>query len=154
MIRIENYIESQYIEVLSFENIEYISLYESIPHEKLKLIFSSLHAQYISLFRIMNDRLPTRSHEAHFWAEPSRELIHIIDITNGLLRALKDSAYSFHIDDYYLNTIHYCETFLSGSGGSTIPTNTEKIELYYTIPIFIMSSTITIDNQPIKKITN
>ncbi|EHW7496083.1 protein kinase family protein [Listeria monocytogenes] len=146
MIRIENYIESQFIEIQSFKNIEYISLYESIMHEKLKVIFSSLHKQYILLFKSMNTRLPTKNDESYFWAESSRELINIIDITKNLLYGLKDSEYAFFIDEYYFKVICNCEKFLSGSGGSTIPVNTEKITVYYTIPIFTMSSTISIDN--------
>lgn len=148
MQRFANYIESQYREIASFENIEYLSLYESIPNERLKVIFSTLQSQYISLFKLMNERLPTTDHAAHFWAEPSRELIQTIEITNDLLRALKNSPYSFFVDDYYLKIIHHCETFLSKGGGSSIPPHTEKVELYYTIPIFVMSSIKSIDNQP------
>ncbi|WP_275344016.1 protein kinase family protein, partial [Enterococcus faecium] len=95
----------------------------------------------------MNDRLPTKEYEAHFWADPSRDLLKVIDITNGLLRALNTSPLSFQLDDYYSKIISFCETFLSGSGGSLIPPHSEKIELYYTLPIFFMSSTATINKQ-------
>lgn len=47
MERIENYIYSKYVEISSFEDIEYISLYEDIPHETLKNIFKFARSIYL-----------------------------------------------------------------------------------------------------------
>ena len=47
----------------------------------------------------MNGRLPTKNYVAHFWAEPSRELINTIDKIETLQRRLKNSKYAFEIED-------------------------------------------------------
>lgn len=79
-MNIENYIESQYRELLSCSqiNAEYSDLYKSFRNQKLREILMTLHHDLVGLFRTMNERLPTGEHEAHFWAEPSRDLIKII----------------------------------------------------------------------------
>ncbi|MBC2225348.1 protein kinase family protein [Listeria seeligeri] len=148
-MRVENFIESQYRELGVNESIEYLELYTHIEHEKLQLIFSSLHSNFISLFKSMNDRLPTKEYVSHFWAEPSRDLIRMIDITQSLYRALKSTKLAFVIDEYYNSVIENCNTFLSSSGGSEIPAHMDKIELYYTIPIFQPSNVIVIDSNRI-----
>ncbi len=143
----ENYIESKYRELLQVGlNSEFSDLYEPVPNEKLKEVMMTLHYHLISLFRTMNERLPTNEYGAHFWAEPSRDLIRIIEITLGLYNSLKKSKYAFAIDKYYFNLITQCRDFLSSSGGSTLPPNMQKIELYYTIPIFEMSNSIAVKN--------
>tara|TARA_Y100000034_G_C6910321_1_gene424392 strand:- start:13535 stop:14119 length:585 start_codon:yes stop_codon:yes gene_type:complete len=142
----ENYIESQFRELQIADKLdpEFLDLYENIKYEPLKNVLASLHKQFTVLFRSMNDRLPTKKDGAHFWADPSRELIFVIDMVNGLVRCLKKSNYAFHIEEYYEKLIEKCESFLSGSGGSTLPEHMEKVILYYTEPIFIPNSTKTI----------
>lgn len=147
-MNIENYIETQYREILSNSSIEleFSELYIDIEHTKLHEILSTLHHNFISLFKMMNDRLPTKELEAHYWADPSRSLIKIIEITLGLYNALKNTKLAFEIDEYYFNLIKKCRSFLSSSYGSSIPSNMDKIELYYTIPLFTSKSIVTIDN--------
>ncbi len=147
-MNIENYIESQYREVVSPEtiNVEFADLYLAIEHIKLREILTTLHYKFISSFKLMNERLPTNDYGNHFWAESSRDLIKTIEITLGLYNALKASKNAFQIDDYYAEIIHKCRGFLNSSGGSPIPANMEKIQLYYTIPIFIPSNIVTITN--------
>lgn len=144
---IDNAIETHYRRLDGRLSNEYEELYESFNNEKLKLLFSTLHMMLINSFNAMNDRLPTTDMSAHFWADPSRELIESTEIIEALERSLKNSEYSFSIDEYYKNTFSLCKTFLSKSGGSSIPPNTEKIDLYYTIPIFNPKTTIVIENQ-------
>ncbi len=147
-MNIENYIESQYRQLISFGQInpEFADLYSMIEHQKLREILTGLHSNYISLFRMMNERLPTNENGAHFWADPSRQLINSIEITIGLFNALKSTKYAFEIDDYYFDLIKKSRDFLSSSGGSLLPANMPKVELYYTIPIFKSVSTITVNN--------
>lgn len=85
----------------------------------------------------MNSRLPTNQGTAHFWAQNSRELILAIESVKGLQRALADSEYMFEIDEYYNQILDKTYNFLSESNGSIIPAHMEKIELYYTIPLFL-----------------
>lgn len=146
-MNIENYIEAQYRELqLKGFNAEFSDLYEAVEHIKLREVMATLHYYFTTLFRTMNERLPTGEYGAHFWADPSRDLISIIEITLGLYNALKGSKYAFEIDDYYFNLIKKCRNFLSSSGGSTLPANMEKIDLYYVQPIFKMSKSIFVKN--------
>lgn len=145
-MNIENYIEAQYRELLSCSqiNAEYADLYKSVTHQKLREILTTLHHDFITLFKTMNERLPTGEVGAHFWAEPSRDLIKSLDIALGLHGALKASPLAFDIDNYYADLFNECRNFLSSSGGSQLPPNMRKVELYYTIPIFKPVSSITV----------
>ncbi|MES2802459.1 MAG: protein kinase [Bdellovibrionota bacterium] len=134
----ENYIKSQYYELKLREllNPEFLTLYKDIENETLKEIFASIHKHYITLFKRMNDRLPTGDYTANFWAAPSRDLIWIIDMTMGLYRSLQGSKDAFAIDDYYLKLLNQCQSFLNSSNGSILPAKMEKVILYYIEPIF------------------
>ena len=148
-MNIENYIESQYRELLSCSHInaEYSDLYKSFRNQKLREILMTLHHDLVGLFRTMNERLPTGEHEAHFWAEPSRDLIKRIEIIFSLVSSLKETPLAFQIDPYYLDLLTRCRDFLSSSGGSSLPPNMAKVELYYTLPIFLPLSSITISHK-------
>lgn len=146
-MNIENYIETQYRELTSKGlNSEFLDLYTTINNQKFREIMMTLHYYFISLFRTMNERLPSGEYGAHFWADPSRELINMIEITLGLFNNTKGTKYAFEIDTYYYEVIKKCRDFLSSSGGSTIPPNMPKIELYYIQPIFKMASVISVPN--------
>lgn len=67
-------------------------------------------------------------------------------MTIGLFNAVKGSKYAFEIDEYYDDLIRKCRDFLCSSGGSTLPPNMQKIDLYYVQPIFKMSTSITVNN--------
>lgn len=148
-MNIENYIESQYRELLSCSqiNAEYSDLYKSFRNQKLREILMTLHHDLVGLFRTMNERLPTGEHEAHFWAEPSRDLIKRIEIIFSLVSSLKETPLAFQIDPYYLDLLTRCRDFLSSSVGSSLPPNMAKVELYYTLPIFLPLSSITISHK-------
>lgn len=148
-MNIENYIESQYRELLSCSqiNAEYSDLYKSFRNQKLREILMTLHHDLVGLFRTMNERLPTGEHEAHFWVEPSRDLIKRIEIIFSLVSSLKETPLAFQIDPYYLDLLTRCRDFLSSSGGSSLPPNMAKVELYYTLPIFLPLSSITISHK-------
>lgn len=145
-MNIENYIEAQYRELQLNINIEYEDLYNGIEHYKLKEIFATLHYLFLSSYKMMNERLPTGDYTAHFWAAPSRGLIKAIEIAVGLQRTLKNSKYAFAFDPYYADLIKKSQEFLSISGGSIIPEHMDKVELYYTLPIFIMQNSVTVDS--------
>ncbi len=146
-MNVENAIETHYRKLTDSLSNEYEDLYEPISNKKLRILFSTLHTRLINLFDSMNQRLPTADDSAHFWADPSRELIQAIEIIEALERSLKRSEFSFSINEYYREKLNFCKTFLSKSGGSSIPANTEKMELYYTIPIFSPHNSIVIENQ-------
>ena len=147
-MNISNYIEAKYRELTSVNsiNLEFSELYDWVKDEKLKSILCTLHYNFLSLFRRMNERLPTNEYEAHFWADPSRELIQTIEITLGIYNVLKNSESAFEINEYYFGLIKKCREFLRKSGGSPLPPHMEEVELYYTIPIFTPSDTIIVEN--------
>lgn len=145
-MNIENYIESQYREIYSDLNIEFIELYKCFKSQKLQEIFATIHHLCVENYKLMNQRLPTRENGNHFWADPSRKLIFAIDIALSMQRTLKNSEYAFEIVDYYKEVFRKSEEFLSNSGGSQIPPNMEKIEIYYTMPILLPVNTIKIDS--------
>jgi len=101
-MNIENYIESQFRELIKSGQInpEFADLYAVIDHQKLREILTGLHYNYVSLFRKMNERLPTNENGAHFWADPSRQLINSIEITIGLYNSVKKTNFALDIDYY------------------------------------------------------
>jgi len=150
-LNIDNYIETQYRELQPNINMEYEDLYYGIDQSKLKEILATLHYIFLSSYKVMNERLPTAGNTAHFWAEPSRNLIKAIEIATGLQRTLKNSLSAFNFDPYYADLIKKSQGFLSNSGGSVIPEHMDKVELYYTVPIFIMQNSVTVDSVSHKK---
>ena len=148
-MNVENCIEAQYRELMecSEPNAEYADLYKTFTHPHLREILTTLHHDLILLFKRMNDRLPTGECEAHFWADESRELIRRLDIINGLFGALKGTPLAFNIDSYYADLFLKCRDFLRSSGGSELPPNMAKIDLYYMIPIFTPVSSVTVSHE-------
>lgn len=138
----ENYIAELKLELELTD--EYEDLYKSFSRNDIILILSTLHSSLLQLFKTMNNRLPTKDFCSHFWAEPSRNLIDIIDKIETLQRKLNKSEYAFKIEEYNKKIISKCNEFLSASGGSTIPENMDKIELFYATPIFIKSNSINV----------
>lgn len=146
-MNIDNYIESQYRELKDNINMEYIDLYKSFQSEKLREILSTLHYTLISNYKLMNKRLPTSDTTSHFWAADSRDLIYAIDMLYGLQNVLKDSGFAFKLDSYYAEIISVTKEVLSESGGSEIPAHMDKVQLYYTLPIFILQNTICTESK-------
>lgn len=148
-MKVDNLLESRIRELQSrnITNAEFEDLYAEIGNARLRTLFSWLHGELMLLFRTLNQRLPTDEYEAHFWADPSRELIFVIDNVLSLQGALKETEWAFSIDPYYDALIKRCRDFLSNSGGSAIPAHMEKIELYYLEPIFRLSESIVINNE-------
>lgn len=143
-IDIENFIEGQYRKCFQYTpysdcDQQYSGLYRDIPHVKMREIFTALHAELTSLFDQMNSRLPTGDTGEHYWADQSRSLITIIEIVRMLQSELKNTGFSFRVDDYYDVIFTNCSRWLSNSGGSLIPPHTEKVTLYYLKPIFMVA---------------
>ncbi|KNZ41682.1 protein kinase family protein [Acetobacterium bakii] len=143
-MNIENYVETKYRELLLNLNTEFIDLYTWFKYPKLEEVLATLHFIIINSFKKMNERLPTKEYTAHFWADPSRELLKAIDLSIGLQQALKSSTYSFNIDPYYIKLFTDSRKFLCTSLGSEIPPHMDKVELYFTSPIFVTNNPITV----------
>jgi len=121
--------------------------YQNIKYKNLSMIFSHWHYYLYELFKYMNSK--NHKNSKHFNAHESRELLEIIEQKETLFQILKDSEYSFYIDSHYEKVLNECKTFLVPSGGSPIPEDFKKIDCIdmEIKPIFIMNSTITINNQ-------
>ena len=144
MASLDNSIEIKYRELGVRINVEYIELYSGFSNHRVQEILSTLHSMLINNYNAMNDRLPTVDSTNHFWAENSRELLLAIDTINSLNRLLSKTENAFYIEPYYKKVIDSSRLFLKRSGGSTIPQGMDKIELYYTEPIFIKTDSVKI----------
>lgn len=134
--KLENTIETVYRELENILDVEYMQLYTGFSNEKLQLIFSTLHSNLTNLFTKMNTRLPTGNETDYYWADDSRALIKCFGLIAYLENGLQNTMYAFKLDQYYESVIKKCQKFLCKTYGSTIPAHMEKIELYYTIPVF------------------
>lgn len=144
--------------VSALEEIEYLDvypkysdIYNNINHEELRELLIKLHSNISESFKTMNSRLPTRSGIAHFWAEPSRTLLKCIEVSEDLYYKLKETDQPLQIDKYYFNLFRECESFLSFSGGSEIPPNMQKVNIYYKMPIYLLSNSIEIKSPMVNR---
>lgn len=133
----ENFIESLFRE-LSEQHLDYIELYSNIGNKKLSKILSTLHFKLVEELKLLNLRLPTYNESSYYHAEDSRKLLAVFEVVERLQTNLEQTQYKFELDKYYDEKIKNCKEFIVQYRGSIIPPNTPKIELYYTIPIFIM----------------
>ncbi|WP_196777538.1 protein kinase domain-containing protein [Malaciobacter marinus] len=123
---------------------DFLPFYADVKNDNIAYLFAYYHYKFNSLFNFMNSKLNSDNH--HYNADPSRELIAIIDDLESVSRELKNTKYNFNIDTNYLETIKLCKTFLLGSGGSPIPDNFKKVSIIEAKPIFHINSTITVEN--------
>ena len=114
--------------------------YEDITNSKLREIFAILHANFNYLFSFMNDKMDSNR---HYNADPSRDLKELVQYTKVLHANLKEE-YAFEINEYYEDVINKCASFLSSSGGSTIPEDFPPIEIIEHQPIFTLANTLTV----------
>lgn len=138
----KNAVTNAYRDLINDITPEYTFLYEDFENDNLRKIFSTLHYLLTRSYSTMNQLLPTQGYQEHFWAEDSRDLLKIIDIVDSLRGKLINSEFSFKLDDYYKELLIKSKGFLSKSGGSLIPENTDKITLYYEMPIFLHNNSI------------
>lgn len=108
---------------------------------KIRDIFGTWQHRLSFLFEFMNDKSKVNH---HFNAGESRDLIHITEQIFELIEHLKGSQFEFEIDPYVNSQLKYTSTFLTGSGGSHIPDDFQKIIVKKYDPIFFISKT-TID---------
>lgn len=71
-------------------------------------------------------------------------MLKCIDLIHSLKNGLRNTIYDFSIDSYYESILNICKTFLAQTYGSAIPPHMEKIELYYTIPIFRCNQNVAV----------
>ena len=124
-----NEIPDKYTESIN----KFLPFYTTIHNDDLAYLFAYLHFSYNSLFEFLNNKI---SVNRHYNADASRELIFVIDLYNKLDKSLNKTKYEFILDKKYLEILNICETFLSSSGGSSIPEDFLKIDIIEIRPIF------------------
>ncbi|MDD2291405.1 MAG: protein kinase family protein [Aliarcobacter sp.] len=139
--------ESNNISVNSMNEInKFLPYYKNINNDNLAYLFAYFHFKFNNLFEFLNYKIDVNR---HYNADSSRELISIINDERNLYNELKNSIYSFYIEEEYLNLINLCEPFLSQSGGSSIPEDFNKIATIKSRPIFYLNSTVNIKNSQV-----
>ncbi|HHV3593631.1 TPA: protein kinase family protein [Streptococcus agalactiae] len=127
--------------------IDYEHLYKESFDDRLSQLCSSLHHQLVETLRILNDSI---NGGRHFWADPSRDLIKAISLSNRFVNNLKNCGENVIIAEYYDKVFKICNDFLSSSGGSSVPDDMVEIEIYYELPIFEVSDIIQLPNNSLQ----
>lgn len=128
--------------------IDYEHLYKGKFDDRLCQLSSSLHYQLVETLRILNDSI---NGGKHFWADPSRDLIKVISLSNRFVNNLKNCGYNIKIVEYYDKIMERCNDFLSSSGGSSVPYDMMEVEIYYELPIFEVSDVVQLPNNSSQK---
>jgi eukaryotic-like serine/threonine-protein kinase len=89
-------------------------------------MFSVLHKGLNEHFDSINGRARSTR---HYWADPSRDLITLIDEINTDLYELKRAGVDVTFNPTYQEALDRCEPWLSPSGGSAVPEDFEQIKI-------------------------
>ena len=135
----EFFLKDKYEQYQIPEVVRTEALYENISNRYLKSLFAILQQEFNRLFKFMYGKS-----NGHYNAEESRQLIEYIKLYEDMEFVLKESDYSFKINENYKKLIEKCKTFLQNSGGSAIPNDLEQIRLLEYEPIFTMVRNIKI----------
>lgn len=106
---------------------------------RLSHTFAVLHKRLNEHFLSINGRADSTR---HYWAEPSRQLIELIREINQVLHDLNRAGDEFVLEETYERAIEYCTSWLSPSGGSTVPEDYRPVSLIQYEPIFVRNSSI------------
>lgn len=142
-------IERDYLNYFGKEfAIDYEHLYKDSFDDRLSQLCSTIHHQLVKGLRILNDSI---NGGRHFWAEPSRDLIQSISLSNRFVNILNNSGENVSIVEYYDKILKKCNAFLSSSGGSSVPDDMLEVEIYYELPIFEVSDVVRLPNNSLQK---
>jgi len=99
---------------------------------------ANLHGRLNGLFDFMNEKARVNH---HFNADPSRDLLNLIGEVRSTQAALKRIGISLALRDDYQSVLGYVSSFLTRSGGSSIPDDFVEISLVEYEPVFTSSVT-------------
>ena len=74
-----------------------------------------------------------------------QSLIFVIELINDLQNKLKNTENAFVLNEYYVEILKKCNGFLE-KRGSTIPSFMDRVDVYYSIPIFIKKDSVKIES--------
>ncbi len=145
-ININLFLDRKYKELELDKEIITEDLYDFVADPRLKYIFSVLHQEINSLIKFMFKKT-----NGHFNAEQSRKLLYYTQQYKDIKQVLKNTGNAFEIDKNYDRFLKRCNEFLMESGGSTIPDDLEKIDIFEYEPIFSFTSHVEIKSSPLNK---
>jgi hypothetical protein len=88
--------------------------------------FAVLHERLNQHFGSINGRARSTR---HYWADPSRDLLALIDELDDVVGSLKAAGHEVVFSAEYRAAVERCKPWLSMSGGSTVPEDFEPIQL-------------------------
>jgi eukaryotic-like serine/threonine-protein kinase len=101
-------------------------------------VFAVLHGQLNQHFDSINGRAKSTR---HYWADPSRDMLALIDELDDALVSLKVAGFEVVFAAEYRAAVDRCKEWLSMSGGSAVPEDFEQIRLIKFEPVFIRPET-------------
>lgn len=138
-VNIDYFLKQKFKEYELAGALRTVDLYYNIENQYLRHLFAILHQEFNRLFKFMYSKT-----NGHFNADESRQLIDYIELYEDMEYVLKNTAYSFTINDEYKKLINQCKGFLARSNGSEIPDDLNRINILDYEPIFFMKRTINI----------
>lgn len=109
--------------------------------EEFDKIFAYFHQEFDSYFDFLNQK---NNINKHYNAHESRMLMKLFDEFEELQYSLDEVGTSVVLDDSYKKAIETCRTFLTGSGGSTIPDDFTAIQLKKFEPVFTLPAKVVV----------
>lgn len=97
-------------------------------------MFAVLHERLNEHFTGINGRTASTR---HYWAEPSRDLLSLIQEIKTDLHILRRAGVDVELTDSYQDALERCRPWLSPSGGSTVPEDFEHIDVIAYEPVLI-----------------
>lgn len=138
-VNIDFYLKKRYEDIQIEKVLRLEELYNDIDNPKLRIIFATLHQEFNRLISFMYNKT-----NGHFNADESRALDYYINFFEDTKYTLKDTIYSFDLNEDYKKFLNDCTKFLSLSGGSTIPADLNRIRIIDYEPIFFLRKSIKV----------
>lgn len=139
-VNIDFYLKKRCEDIQIEKALKLEELYNDIDNPKLRIIFATLHQEFNRLISFMYNKT-----NGHFNADESRALDYYINFFEDTKYTLKDTMYSFDLNEDYKKFLNECTKFLSLSGGSTIPDDLNRIRIIDYEPIFFLRKSIKVN---------
>lgn len=122
----------------------YTRLYEN--EARFGHMFAVLHEQLNMHFESINGRAKTTH---HYWADPSRALLALIEDVRDDLYDLSLAGVDVTLHPAYEQLLEDLKTWLSPSGGSPVPDDFQLINVIKHEPVFVVADgTVRLDQLP------
>lgn len=139
-VNVDFYLKKRCEDIQMEKALRLEELYNDIDNPKLRIIFATLHQEFNRLISFMYNKT-----NGHFNADESRALDYYINFFEDTKYTLKDTMYSFDLNEDYKKFLNECTKFLSLSGGSTIPADLNRIRIIDYEPIFFLRRSIKVN---------